>query len=63
MERNFQLRTKAMREKDELREIKKYKYSVIRVRFPDGVFLQVIKSLLSLSIHNRLKIFQNLCNF
>lgn len=35
------LRTKAMREKDELREMKKYKFAIIRVRFPDGILLQV----------------------
>ncbi|XP_046436214.1 UBX domain-containing protein 6 [Neodiprion fabricii] len=34
------LRTKAMREKEELREMKKYRYALIRVRFPDGVMLQ-----------------------
>lgn len=38
----MQLRTKAMREKDELRELKKYRFALIRIRFPDGVFLQVI---------------------
>lgn len=35
------LKTKAMREKEELRTINMYKFSLIRVRFPDGVFLQV----------------------
>lgn len=39
-EKQLQLRTKAMREKDELREIRKYKFSLIRVRFPDGIYLQ-----------------------
>ncbi|XP_066262322.1 UBX domain-containing protein 6 [Euwallacea similis] len=39
-EKQLQLRTKAMREKDELREIRKYKFSLIRVRFPDGLYLQ-----------------------
>lgn len=34
------LKTKAMRERDELRIIQKYKYALIRVRFPDGVYLQ-----------------------
>lgn len=29
-----------MREKDELREIRKYKFAIIRVRFPDGLYLQ-----------------------
>jgi len=37
------LRTKAMREKEEKREMRKYRYAVIRIRFPDGVLLQVIK--------------------
>lgn len=35
------LKTKAMREKDELRTMNKYNFALIRVRFPDGVFLQV----------------------
>lgn len=39
-----QLKTKAMREKEELRTLNMYKYSLIRVRFPDGVFLQVSNS-------------------
>jgi len=34
------LRTKAMRERDEQRELRKYRYTLIRVRFPDGVMLQ-----------------------
>lgn len=38
----MQLRTKAMREKEELREIRKYKFALIRIRFPDGLYLQVI---------------------
>ncbi|CAG9839959.1 unnamed protein product [Diabrotica balteata] len=40
LEKQLQLRTKAMREKDEIREIKKYKFCLIRIRFPDGLFLQ-----------------------
>jgi UBX domain-containing protein 6 len=35
------LKTKAMREKEELRTINKYKFSLIRIRFPNGVYLQV----------------------
>jgi UBX domain-containing protein 6 len=35
------LRTKAMREKEESRERKKYRFALIRVRFPDGLVLQV----------------------
>ncbi|KAL8609906.1 hypothetical protein ACOMHN_016381 [Nucella lapillus] len=34
------LRTKAMRERDELKELRKYRFTLIRVRFPDGVLLQ-----------------------
>ncbi|GFO23227.1 ubx domain-containing protein 6 [Plakobranchus ocellatus] len=34
------LRTKAMRERDEQRELRKYRYALLRVRFPDGVILQ-----------------------
>ena len=37
------LRTKAMREKHELKEMKKYRYALIRIRFPDGILLQVHK--------------------
>ncbi|KAF6211505.1 hypothetical protein GE061_012017 [Apolygus lucorum] len=40
METLMQLRTKAMREKEEQRELKKYRYTLIRVRFPDGILLQ-----------------------
>ncbi|KAF5277290.1 hypothetical protein FQA39_LY18502 [Lamprigera yunnana] len=40
LEKQMVLRTKAMREKEELREIRKYKYALIRVRFPDGLYLQ-----------------------
>lgn len=29
-----------MREREELRVINRYKYALIRVRFPDGVYLQ-----------------------
>lgn len=34
------LKTKAMREKEELRTLNMYKFTLMRVRFPDGVFLQ-----------------------
>nr|CAH7759585.1 unnamed protein product [Callosobruchus chinensis] len=40
IEKQMQLRTKAMREKDEIREIRKYKFCLIRIRFPDGLYLQ-----------------------
>ncbi len=34
------LRTKEMREREQLRELRRYRYTLIRVRFPDGVILQ-----------------------
>lgn len=34
------LRTKAMKERDEQRELRMYRFTMIRVRFPDGVLLQ-----------------------
>lgn len=34
------LRTRAMREKEEQREMRKYNYTLVRVRFPDGYILQ-----------------------
>ena len=34
------LRTKEMREREQMRELRKYRYCLIRVRFPDGVILQ-----------------------
>lgn len=40
MERNAMLRTKAMREKEEQRERRKYNYTLLRVRLPDGILLQ-----------------------
>ncbi|XP_030640306.1 UBX domain-containing protein 6 isoform X2 [Chanos chanos] len=40
VERNAMLRTKAMREKDEQRERRKYNYTLLRVRLPDGNLLQ-----------------------
>lgn len=40
IERNAMLRTKAMREKDEQRERRKYNYALMRVRLPDGNILQ-----------------------
>ena len=35
------LRTKEMREKDELNATKKYKYTLIRVRLPGNILIQV----------------------
>ncbi|XP_068223845.1 UBX domain-containing protein 6-like isoform X2 [Palaemon carinicauda] len=40
VERTQMLMTKVMREKLEMREIRKYRFSLIRVRFPDGLILQ-----------------------
>lgn len=40
VERNAMLRTKAMREKDEQRERRKYNYALLRVRLPDGNIIQ-----------------------
>ncbi|XP_041445701.1 UBX domain protein 6 L homeolog isoform X2 [Xenopus laevis] len=42
MERNAMLRTKAMREREEQREMKKYNYTVLRIKLPDGYILQGI---------------------
>ncbi|XP_043984999.1 UBX domain-containing protein 6 isoform X2 [Gambusia affinis] len=40
VEKNAMLRTKAMREKEEQRERRKYNYTLLRVRLPDGNLLQ-----------------------
>ncbi|XP_043946519.1 UBX domain-containing protein 6 [Protopterus annectens] len=40
VERSMMLRTKAMREKDEQREMKKYNYTLLRIRLPDEYILQ-----------------------
>ncbi|XP_077462964.1 UBX domain-containing protein 6 [Stigmatopora argus] len=40
VEKNSMLRTKAMRERDEQRERRKYNYTLLRVRLPDGNLLQ-----------------------
>lgn len=40
LEKNAMLRTKAMREKDEQRERRKYNYTLLRIRLPDGTLLQ-----------------------
>lgn len=40
MERLSVLRTKAMREREEQRELRKYTYTLLRVRLPDGCLLQ-----------------------
>nr|XP_044991358.1 UBX domain-containing protein 6 isoform X2 [Jaculus jaculus] len=40
VERMSTLRTKAMREREEQREMRKYSYTLLRVRLPDGCLLQ-----------------------
>ena len=40
VERLGMLRTKEMRERERQRELRRYRYCLIRVRFPDGVLLQ-----------------------
>ncbi|XP_068599534.1 UBX domain-containing protein 6 [Brachionichthys hirsutus] len=40
VEKNAMLRTKAMREKEEQRERRKYNYTLLRIRLPDGHLLQ-----------------------
>ncbi|TRY67459.1 hypothetical protein TCAL_08029 [Tigriopus californicus] len=40
LEREGMLRTKAMREREQQRERRKYRYSLIRVRFPNGMVIQ-----------------------
>ena len=40
-EREGMLRTKAMREKEEMKERRKYRFALMRIRFPDGLVLQV----------------------
>ncbi len=34
------LRTKEMREREQMRELRKYRYTLMRIRFPDGIMLQ-----------------------
>lgn len=40
VELNQQLRTRAMKERDEVKELRRYKFTLIRIRFPDGILLQ-----------------------
>lgn len=40
VEKNAMLRTKAMREKEEQRERRKYNYTLLRIRLPDDNLLQ-----------------------
>lgn len=50
IERNQMLRTKAMREKDEKRELRMYRFALIRVKFPDNIILQG-----TFSVHDKYK--------
>lgn len=43
------LMTQAMREKEKLRELQNYRYCLIRIRFPDGMTLQVCLTLCNLN--------------
>ncbi|XP_055936378.1 UBX domain-containing protein 6-like [Argiope bruennichi] len=57
-----QLRTREMRERDAIKELHVYKYTLIRIRFPDGIILQG-----TFYVHERLSavkqfIAENLCN-
>ena len=55
IERNSQLRTKATREAEIQKNLRRYRYALIRVRFPDGILLQgiYIKLLYLIHIHDR----------
>ncbi|XP_033304377.1 UBX domain-containing protein 6 [Bombus bifarius] len=55
VERDQMLRTKSMRERDERQRLRKYKFSLIRIKFPDNLILQG-----TFSIHES---FQNVVNF
>ncbi|OAD62966.1 UBX domain-containing protein 6, partial [Eufriesea mexicana] len=54
-ERNQMLMTKAMREREENERLNKYKFSLIRIKFPDNLILQG-----TFSVHES---FQNVVNF
>jgi UBX domain-containing protein 6 len=55
LEKSGMLRTKAMRERDEMLESRRYNYCLIRVRFPNGLILQ--------AIFKSSEKYQNLCEF
>ncbi|XP_017790935.1 PREDICTED: UBX domain-containing protein 6, partial [Habropoda laboriosa] len=55
VETNQMLRTKAMREREEEQRLRKYKFSLIRIKFPDNLILQG-----TFSIHEN---FQSIINF
>lgn len=40
VEKNLQLRTRAMREREEKAQQRKYRFALIRIKFPDGPVLQ-----------------------
>ena len=40
VERNAELRTKAMREAEDQKRMRRYRYCLVRIRFPDGILLQ-----------------------
>ncbi|XP_066430563.1 UBX domain-containing protein 6 isoform X1 [Eleutherodactylus coqui] len=40
LQQDSMLKTKAMREREDRQEAKRYKYTVLRIRFPDGYMLQ-----------------------
>ena len=44
VEKMGMLRTKAMRERDEQRELRKYRFTAVRTRFLNGIILQGAKS-------------------
>ncbi|XP_063716588.1 UBX domain-containing protein 6-like isoform X2 [Symsagittifera roscoffensis] len=41
-EKELQLRTKAMRERDAQQEVRKYNYTLIRIRLPNNIILQAV---------------------
>lgn len=55
VERNQMLRTKAMREKDEQRILRRYRFAILRIKFPDGIILQG-----TFSVHEK---FRNVVEF
>ncbi|XP_075252794.1 UBX domain-containing protein 6-like isoform X2 [Convolutriloba macropyga] len=42
VEKELQLRTKAMRERDAQQEVRKYNFTLIRIRFPNNTILQLV---------------------
>lgn len=40
VEKMLSLRTREMRERDEIKRVYKYRYTLLRIRFPDGYMLQ-----------------------